>query len=187
MGLSIVKSIVDAMGGSIEVSSTEGKGTVFTVHLDLDLIQSEMKDGSQDETNKADEAEFPGLIGKRALICEDNALNLQIVETILERSGMLTDGAENGQEGLNMFLASKPGYYDIILMDLRMPVMSGIAAAKAIRELDRPDSLSVPIIAVSADAYQENVDECIASGMNGHIAKPIDASVLLKTVYEQLK
>ena len=73
------------------------------------------------------------------------------------------------------------------LMDLRMPVMSGIAAAKAIRELDRPDSLSVPIIAVSADAYQENVDECIASGMNGHIAKPIDASVLLKTVYEQLK
>lgn len=187
MGLSIVKSIVDAMGGSIEVSSTEGKGTVFTVHLDLDLIQSEMKEGSQDETNKADEAEFPGLIGKRALICEDNALNLQIVETILERSGMLTDGAENGQEGLNMFLASKPGYYDIILMDLRMPVMSGIAAAKAIRKLDRPDSLSVPIIAVSADAYQENVDECIASGMNGHIAKPIDASVLLKTVYEQLK
>ena len=122
------------------------------------------------------------LAGKRVLVCEDNALNLEILRAILERQGMQVTGAENGQKGLDAFAASRPGWFDAVLLDLRMPVMDGMTAARAIRALARPDAAAVPILAVSADAYPENVAACLAAGMDGHVAKPVNADVLARTL-----
>ena len=179
LGLSIVRSIVDAMGGTIDVRSEKGRGSTFTVRLHLEEIDA------------PPEAKAPGgaaasdrLRGKRALVCEDNALNLEIVRSILERCGAEVTGAENGLAGVEAFERSEPGRFDVVLLDLRMPVMDGMAAAQAIRALSRPDAAAVPIYAVSADAYPENVAACLAAGMNGHIAKPIDAENLIAVLAE---
>lgn len=181
MGLSIVKSIVDAMGGTIEAESEKGRGTKFTVRLCLEEInESAVKQASPPA------AACAALSGKRALVCEDNALNLEIIRSILEKNGMEVTAAENGQKGVECFSASRAGYFDVVLLDLRMPVMDGLTAAKTIRAEERKDARTVPIFAVSADAYQENVDECIAAGMNGHIAKPVDANKLVKTIADAL-
>ena len=176
MGLSIVKSIVDAMGGTIAAVSEPGCGTSFTVRLFL-------PDAPLPAAPAPAAAPDAGLLaGKRVLVCEDNALNLEILRAILERQGMQVTGAENGQKGLDAFAASRPGWFDAVLLDLRMPVMDGMTAARAIRALARPDAAAVPILAVSADAYPENVAACLAAGMDGHVAKPVNADVLARTL-----
>ncbi|MCI2062464.1 MAG: transporter substrate-binding domain-containing protein [Eubacteriaceae bacterium] len=175
MGLAIVKSIVDAMGGEISVHSREGRGTEFKVRLRLREADADgvpaASAGTSDSSNV--------LAGRHVLVCEDNALNLEIVKTILENSGMEAVCADNGKIGTELFAESKPGYFDVILMDIRMPVMGGIEAARTIRALDRADAAQVKIIAVSADAFKENVEESLEAGMNAHIAKPVDAAQLI--------
>jgi CheY-like chemotaxis protein/two-component sensor histidine kinase len=179
MGLSIVKHIVDAMGGTIEVASEKGKGAVFTVRLPLEELKTPPA-VPQDSGGAA------LLKGKHALICEDNALNLEIVKTLLERYGMEVVGAENGKLGVEAFEKSSAGWFDVVLLDLRMPVMDGFTAARAIRAMDRPDAKNVPILAVSADAYADDVQKCGDVGMNGHIAKPIDPGILYDTLVEKI-
>lgn len=173
LGLSIVKSIIDAMAGTINVSSKQNKGTTFTIHLTFDEVNDQ--DGLV-----TDEQDILILEGKRALVCEDNKLNLEIMQTLLKKKGMEVVSAENGEIGLNLFKGSREHYFDVILLDLRMPVMNGFDTAKKIRKLDRNDARSIPIIAVSADAYPENIQECKNAGMNDHIAKPIDAKKLYR-------
>lgn len=177
LGLAIVKSIVDAMNGTIQVASKKGQGTIFTVilHLEpcIEPVQKPVKVSVQS---------LEGLQGKHVLICEDNVLNMEIEASILEHAGMIVTKAENGKEGLDLFLKSINNYYDAVLMDLRMPVLDGISAAKALRSLPRPDAQKVYILAISADAFQENVQEAMDAGMNGHIAKPINADILLQTL-----
>lgn len=199
LGLSIVKSIVDSMGGSIHVESDQGKGTVFTVRLQLEelpeLTQEDMSDhGEQgDQTGTAANAEHSAadreriLRGKHVLVCEDNHLNYEIIRKILEHSGMVVTGAVNGMEGLAAFQKSAVGEFSVILLDLRMPLMDGKTMARELRRLDRADAKEVPVYAVSADAYQENVEECLAAGMNGHIAKPINVELLLATMTKALE
>lgn len=181
LGLAIVKSVADAMGGEVSVASEEGKGSVFTVRLLLKATDATL--------SRPDGCKTTGggrLRGRRALVCEDNAFNLEIMRALLAKQGIETDVAENGSVGVEKFAAAEIGRYDIVLLDLRMPVMDGKAAAAAIRALDRPDAGTVPIVAVSADAYPENVQECLDAGMNDHIPKPVDAAELVAVLHRYI-
>jgi signal transduction histidine kinase len=182
IGLSIVKSIVDAMGGKIKVESEQGRGAVFTVRLHLKEVKEQPQQPAAAET-----PDVSLLKGKRALVCEDNELNLEIIKSVLSDCGMEVCGAVNGKLGVEEFGRSSAGYFDVILLDLRMPVMDGMTAARAIRALGRPDAASVPIFAVSADAYPENVRDCLAAGMNAHIAKPINVGELVAALAKFIK
>lgn len=181
LGLAIVKKIVDAMDGEIKVESEVNKGTTFKIDLSFKVAKEpELKNDSSGEyINK--------LKGKRALVCEDNQLNFEIVKTILNENQVTVDGVENGDLGVKKFSEAPLNYYDFILLDLRMPVMDGKSAVIAIRRLEREDAKKIPVFAVSADAYEENINECLKAGMDAHIAKPVDAKLLIKTISGYLK
>ena len=176
LGMAITKYIVDAMSGSIEVASEVGKGTEFHVTLDLKKVE-EPEIEAQEESAPDDDGE---LVGKRILLAEDNDLNWEIAQELLSGLGLELEWAEDGQICLDKFQASPAGYYDAILRDIRMPKMNGYETTRAIRALDRTDAASVPIIAMSADAFEEDIRRCMESGMNAHVAKPIDMREVTK-------
>jgi len=126
------------------------------------------------------------LFGKHVLLCEDHPLNQEIACQLLEDKGMVVSVAEDGKQGVEMFNDSGIGFYDLILMDIRMPIMDGYEAARCIRMLDRPDAGKVVIIAMTADAFSDDVQKCLDAGMNAHIAKPIDPNALYKKIAEKL-
>lgn len=180
LGLAIVKKIVDLMGGSIRVESEENKGSRFDVQLRLDCM-----DAAAYHAQSVHRQAAPNpyrFSGKRVLLCEDNSINQEIAKTLLELAGFQVDCAENGFLGKQMFERSSAGFYNAILMDLRMPLMDGYEATAAIRALPRPDAAAVPIVAMTADAFEDDIRKCLAHGMNGHIAKPLDPD----TVYSVL-
>ena len=179
LGLAIVHQMVDLMGGTIAVESHLGEGTTFTVRLPLEEAPDTLPAQPESPPSQADLSE---LDGKRILLCEDNALNREITCALLNAKGMAADAAENGRLGLERFEASPPGTYSAILMDIRMPVMDGYTAARAIRSLDRPDAGTVPIIAVTADAFADDVEKALEAGMDDHISKPIDPGALYQTL-----
>lgn len=172
LGLSIVKKYVQMMHGTVEVESKKGKGTKFTVMLPVESASEAVVAAPSavvsDETLK----------GKKVLLVEDNYLNREIAVTILSEKGISVTEAEDGQKGFDAFSTSSPGTFDVILMDLRMPVMNGYESTAAIRSLNRKDAKKIPIIAMTADAYDEDVQHCKDAGMNGHITKPINAQQL---------
>ena len=178
LGLSIVKSIVDIMGGRIEVSSRRGSGSRFDVYLPIEHIDGH---GHEQAGAAADARDQDALRGKKVLLCEDNDMNREIAENILRGFGMSVTSSANGRECVDIFSASPVGGFDVILMDLRMPVLDGLSAAKEIRALERKDS-GVPIIAMSADAYEDAMQKCLKAGMDGHLPKPIDTAELKKTL-----
>ena len=178
LGMSIVKDLVTLMGGNITVISEKNIGSVFTVDIPFDIdSESEAKE-SDDDTHESFE-------GKRVLLVEDNDLNQEIALYMLKEKGFDVDTADNGKEAVGKFLSSKLFFYNLILMDIMMPVMNGLEATRVIRSSGRSDS-SIPIIAMTANAYEEDKKECIEAGMNEHIAKPLEESELMAAISRNL-
>ncbi|MBE6479418.1 MAG: amino acid permease [Olsenella sp.] len=176
LGLSITKSIVDLMGGAIEVETAPGEGSTFTIRLSLPVIQAP----GDDEAPHA-QGDISGL---RLLLVEDIAVNREIAQLILEQQGCVVDCAENGQVALDMVRTADPGTYDAILMDIQMPVMDGHEATRRIRALDEPGRSGVPIIAMTANAFKEDEQAALAAGMQAHIAKPLEVEGMIATIEE---
>ena len=180
LGLPIVKSLVEAMDGNIEVKSQLGKGTEFLVDLYVEPAKAEGKD-------TAGEASMENLKGARILLVEDNEINIYVAQILLEKAGCQVTVARNGEEAVETFRNSEEGQFEAVLMDVRMPLMNGIEATKAIRSLKRSDAAEVPIIAMTADAFDEERQNTLDAGMNYHLAKPIDPKLLYQILSEQLK
>lgn len=181
LGLAIVKNLVNAMGGTIRVHSVKGEGTEFVIDMYVYVAtEEEIFDKNSESTN------ISSLSGLRLLVVDDNEINVEIACGMLERVGCHTETTVNGLNALQIFGASDLRYYDAILMDLRMPVMDGLEAARQIRLLDRADAQTVPIIALTADAYNTDVNNTSAAGMNAHVAKPIEPAVLYRVIAEQV-
>ena len=175
LGMPITKRLVEVMGGTISFTSKRDVGTTFVVTLPLEVCATDECDGGQEGD------ELPSLEGVRVLLAEDNELNAEIAEFVLERAGMEMELARNGLEALEMFVASEPGYYDAMLMDVMMPVMGGYTAARKIRETGRPDA-GLPIVAMTANAFADDRIKAKEAGMDDHLSKPLDAPKLVKTL-----
>ena len=178
LGLAITKSLVDLMGGTIDVLTSPGSGTEIIIRLTLRLADEE--DVSGTETGAAEKAH--DFTGKRLLLVEDNKINMEIAQMILTQLGFEVETAENGKTALDRVAASAPGEFDAVLMDIQMPVMDGYAAARAIRALDDRALADIPIIAMTANAVQEDIQDAKDAGMQAHIAKPVDVRVLTETL-----
>ena len=179
LGLAISRRIVRMMDSDIKLESEPGKGSSFSFNVKLQPVSGE----KTTVTSQPEEISFPG---KRILVVEDNELNMEIICTILENYGIETEQAVNGKEAVRRMEESVPGYYDMIFMDIMMPEMDGLEATRTIRNLDREDCKKIPIYAMSANAFDEDVKRSLASGMNGHLSKPVNLQVLEKTLWEVL-
>ena len=177
LGMAITKNMVQMMGGTIKAASVQGQGSTFTVQLSLPLSGTDnIKTYQQLQVNLT--TSKTALQGKRILLCEDHPLNIEITTRLLQRQGVLVESAVNGEQGVTMFAQANPGYYDLILMDVRMPVLDGIEATKKIRMLPRADATKIPIVAMTANAYEQDVQDCYAAGMNDHLLKPVDVKLM---------
>ena len=179
LGLAISRRIVRMMDSDIKLESETGKGSSFSFNVKLQPVSGE----KTTVTSQPEEISFPG---KRILVVEDNELNMEIICTILENYGIETEQAVNGKEAVRRMEESVPGYYDMIFMDIMMPEMDGLEATRTIRNLDREDCKKIPIYAMSANAFDEDVKRSLASGMNGHLSKPVNLQVLEKTLQKVL-
>lgn len=177
LGMSITKNLVVQMGGEIQVESAPGAGSTFTVILPLAAGKQPLQ-----ATEKGEQTEPFSLEGLRILLAEDNEINMEIAAEMLEAQGITAVRAWNGAEAVDVFQAAEPFAFDAILMDMQMPLMDGCEAARQIRAMDRPDAGAVPIIAVTANAFSEDVSATTAAGMNAHVSKPINAAVLRQTL-----
>lgn len=178
LGLTIVKETVALMGGTIQVESKINEGTRYTIVLPFKVDHHPKIDD--------DPMEHLSLKGKKALLAEDNNLNMEIARFQLEQEEIEVFTASNGKEAVEMFEASQPGFYDIILMDIMMPVMDGLEATRRIRSMNRRDAMTIPIVAMSANAFQEDVEKSLAAGLNEHLTKPLDEKKLTETMKKYL-
>ena len=181
LGMPITKKLVVKMGGTISFESKEGTGTTFVIRIPFQ-IDADMKDRT--ETEEKTETSIQGL---HVLLTEDNELNMEIAEFVLQNEGAVVTKAWNGQKAVDIFRKSRPGEFDVILMDIMMPVMNGYEAAKMIRSLDREDAKVIPIIAMTANAFTEDKMRAKEAGMDEHIAKPVDGKLLVKVINELVK
>lgn len=179
LGMSIVKKIIDRMNGTIVVTSKEGEGSTFVITLPFEIAEKpeEIPAEMDGEVNIA---------GLHLLLAEDNELNAEIARTLLEDEGAITTIVNDGQQAVDIFSRNKPGTFDAILMDIMMPEMDGLSATKAIRALDREDAKTIPIIAMTANAFDEDEKKCMEAGMNAHLVKPLDIQKMKEAVCRYL-
>ena len=178
LGMPITKKLVEKMGGTISFESKEGTGTTFVIRIPFQ-IDADMKDRT--ETEEKTETSIQGL---HVLLTEDNELNMEIAEFVLQNEGAVVTKAWNGQKAVDIFRKNRPGEFDVILMDIMMPVMNGYEAAKMIRSLDREDAKEIPIIAMTANAFTEDRIRAKEAGMDEHVAKPVDVELLVKVIHK---
>ena len=179
LGMSIVKGLIEKMGGSIEVESEEGVGSTFIIKIPFKIASTPDKVNKQTSELKID--------GLNLLLVEDNELNAEIAETLLSDEGAAVTVAKDGSQAVNIFKEKPEGSFDAILMDIMMPVMDGLTATKKIRTLNHPDAKKIPIIAMTANAFKEDKEKCLAAGMNAHLAKPIEIENVKKVLCEQIR
>ncbi len=175
-----MKSLVESMGGTIKLDSELNVGTSFTVELYTDRSTNEKSEKTVENSS------LKCLEGLRILLVEDNSMNILVARNLLEKKGCMVNVATNGLKAVELFSDSAEGYYGTILMDIRMPVMNGLDAARKIRSLKRADAAAVPIIAMTADVFDEDRDKTLEAGMNAHIAKPIVPQLLFDAIAEQV-
>ncbi len=181
LGMAITKNMVDLMGGTIAVESEKGRGTTFTVEVPLKRAHHvEVPDA------QVQPGQDVSMAGLHVLIAEDMEMNAEILADLLELEDITSEWAENGQRALEVFAGSDEGHFDAILMDMRMPVMDGLSATREIRKLDRLDAATIPIIALTANAFEEDVQQCLSAGMNAHLSKPVEIELLKKTLSKLL-
>ena len=181
LGMSIVKQLVDLMNGNIEIESEKGKGTKVTINLSFKISDKE------DQILKEIECDEANVKGKRILLVEDNELNLEIATAILEEAGFIIESVTNGQECITKLQEVDDNYFDVILMDIQMPVMNGYEATKIIRKMENKNKANIPIIAMTANAFEEDKKTSLECGMNGHITKPLDPAIMIKIVSSLIK
>ena len=181
LGMPIAKNLVEKMGGTITFESEEGAGTTFVIRVPFKI------DMNADKREKQKDVSEKSIKGLHILLAEDNELNMEIAEFMLQNEGTVVTKAWNGQEAVELFRKSKPGEFDVILMDIMMPVMNGYEATKMIRSLDREDAKTIPIIAMTANAFTEDRLRAKEAGMDEHIAKPVDGKLLINIIYKLMK
>ena len=180
LGMAITKKLVEAMRGTIDVESELGQGSCFEVLIDLKIAEDKsVSSASQTEKDEQDDSILQGM---RFLCAEDNELNAEILTELLKIEGAECTICENGERVLETFERSIPGEYDMILMDVQMPVMNGYEATKAIRRSSHELAKKIPIIAMTANAFSEDIQHSLAAGMNAHVSKPVEIKVLEKTI-----
>ena len=183
LGMAITGRLVELMGGEISVTSKIGEGSEFVVSLVLPRLEEEETAAEPEDDVRAEAVD---LTGAHILLVEDNDINAEIAVMVLSEYGVVVDRAVNGQEGVDQVREKGEGYYDAVLMDIQMPVMNGYEATKAIRRIGTDYALNLPIIAMSANAYDEDIRESLAAGMNGHIAKPFDPAMLALELHNNI-
>lgn len=184
LGLSITKNLVDLMNGKISVRSELGKGSTFTVDMPFGLVNTEKQLPTKEPAAQPEKISFAG---KRFLVVEDQIINREIAVELLKMSKATVETAVDGKDAVDKFTASTPGYYDLILMDIQMPIMNGYEASKTIRASNHAQAKTIPIIAMTADAFTEDVSKSLTAGMNEHISKPIDVKKMLQTLAKFLQ
>lgn len=180
LGLAICYKLTSYLGGRLEFTSTKGHGSEFRLYLDLE-IDKEMSDVSPVLENQG-----YNFAGKTVLLAEDDEINAEIAKNLLSRRGLIVDTAENGRVAVNKFMMNAPGAYDLILMDVRMPVMDGLEATRRIRASGKSDAKRIPIVAMTANVYEKDLQQSIEAGMDAHLIKPVETGILYETVQHAL-
>ena len=181
LGMAIVKSLVDKMNGTISVTSKEGEGSTFVIRIPFE-IASKVEEITDDKEKSSND-----ISGIKILLAEDNELNAEIAQTLLVDEGANVTVVSDGEQAVREFTRCAPHTYDVILMDIMMPKLDGIAATKAIRAMERPDAVEIPIIAMTANAFEEDARKCVEAGMNAHLSKPLQMDVVVGTIAEYYK
>ena len=182
LGMPIVKGLLEQMGGSISVTSKEGEGSTFVITIPFEIAEA-----PKAEKPGASAGPAPSIRGLRLLLAEDNELNAEIAQTLLADAGAEVTVVNDGKAALELFEGSPAGTFDAILMDIMMPVMDGLAATRAIRAMQRPDAKTIPILAMTANAFREDAEKCLAAGMNAHLAKPLEMDKVIAAIVQSVK